>query len=239
MTFALGLLAALALGGLASGVRPPTLGRPNYRDRTVTLAGGLAAAVLACIGTVPTLVAAGSAAVVGAYDDLRGTPQAKGLAGHLRALRRGTVTSGAVKVAVVGTGALGAALILDGTTPRALLDAFVIAGSANLLNLFDLRPGRALKVALLAAVTTDAWLAGVAAGLLPYDLRERTMLGDTGANALGAAVGVALARHSTGVVAVVAVVVLAVTVASERVSFTRVIDGAAPLRWADRLGRTG
>jgi hypothetical protein len=113
---------------------------------------------------------------------------------------------------------------------RVLIDAAVIALSANTLNLFDLRPLRALKVftlgsALLLLVsafapllagsrppalpaTWPAWLSDgpqsprtvvgllgptLAASLLyaPLEARRRAMLGDTGANALGALSGVA------------------------------------------------
>jgi hypothetical protein len=121
-----------------------------------------------------------------------------------------------------------------------LLDGVVVAGSANLLNLLDLRPGRALKVALLgAAALGRPGLVGVAAVLLPDDLAERTMLGDAGANALGAVLGLALAdrlrsRPST---AAAAGVLVALTAASEVVSFSRVIDATPPLRRLDRLGR--
>jgi len=115
----------------------------------------------------------------------------------------------------------------------------LVAGTANLLNLLDLRPGRALKAGLLlAGATGDAGTAGAAAALLPDDLGERVMLGDGGANALGAACGLCLARAaSLPVASVLAVVVVGLTLVSERVSFTRVIDATPPLRWADRLGR--
>jgi hypothetical protein len=57
------------------------------------------------------------------------------------------------------------------------VDGALVAVAANLLNLFDLRPGRALKVGLLAAAAVDApGPAGAALALLPGDLRERTML---------------------------------------------------------------
>jgi UDP-N-acetylmuramyl pentapeptide phosphotransferase/UDP-N-acetylglucosamine-1-phosphate transferase len=240
--------------------RGTALRRSNYRGRSVSLVGGVVALVLAaCAGGalgVPSLRAVGgatavavlAAGTVGLFDDLFGTPAAKGLAGHARALLRGRVTTGAVKAFVVGLGALGAALVLDGATPRALLDTVLVAGWANLVNLFDLRPGRALKVVLIVTLPllfarsvalVAGWLAGTVAGLLPYDLRERTMLGDTGANALGAAVGVLLAALARDVVvaAAVAVLVVALTVASERVSFTKVIEGVGPLRRLDALGR--
>jgi UDP-N-acetylmuramyl pentapeptide phosphotransferase/UDP-N-acetylglucosamine-1-phosphate transferase len=239
-----GLAVALVLGALAThGPR-----RDNYRGRTVSLAGGLAAIVALTVGAATgdtraaSLVAILAAGAVGTYDDLRGTPDAKGLRGHLAALRRGTLTTGAAKVLVVGLAAATSAFVLDGAHPRVVVDTVVIAGAANLVNLLDLRPGRALKVALLAAValvTTDAWLAGVAAGLLPYDVRERTMLGDGGANALGAALGVtaAAAARPLAVAIALAATLTAATILSERVSFSKVIDAVRPLRWADRLGR--
>jgi UDP-N-acetylmuramyl pentapeptide phosphotransferase/UDP-N-acetylglucosamine-1-phosphate transferase len=106
-----------------------------------------------------------------------------------------------------------------------------------------------VKVSLLGGVVVVAlgglgWsltgplvvLGGGAAMLWP-DLREECMLGDTGANVLGAAVGwgLVVALGSTGEWVALAVVVL-LNLVSERVSFTRVIDAVAPLRWFDRLG---
>jgi hypothetical protein len=129
---------------------------------------------------------------------------------------------------------------------NALLGAAVVAGSANLLNLLDLRPGRALKVGLLVGAPLAAGPAGGLAagpvgactGLLPADLTERTMLGDSGANALGALLGLALAARTgpagrAGALAVIA----ALTAASEKVSFTRVIARTPVLRELDLLGR--
>jgi hypothetical protein len=223
------------------------LRRTNFRGRTVSLAAGPLAVLLLLLGAVlvrsaALAVAAGLAGLAGLYDDLRGDATARGLAGHLGALRSGRVTSGLVKVVVVGLAGVVAALVLDGATPRAGADAVLVAGVANLANLFDLRPGRALKVVLLVVLpllSALGWVvAAVAAALLPFDLRERTMLGDGGANALGAAAGVALAARLPVLAAAAgAVVVVALTLASERVSFSRVIDAVAPLRWADRLGR--
>ena len=63
------------------------------------------------------------------------------------------------------------------------------------------------------------------------------MLGDTGANALGAAVGIALVAGTSQGTRVGALVVVALlTVASELVSFTEVIDAVAPLRVRRSLG---
>jgi UDP-GlcNAc:undecaprenyl-phosphate/decaprenyl-phosphate GlcNAc-1-phosphate transferase len=246
------LLGAAAAGaGLAAlGARPPggaaRWERSNHRGATVSLLAGPALAVGAGLGagTVPAAVAAAGAAVVGAYDDVAGERpgqrSSKGLRGHAAALAEGRITSGAVKVAgLAGTGLLAAGLA-GRRRADLLLDAALVAGTANVLNLFDLRPGRALKVGLLAAVALDEpGVAGAAAALLPGDLRERTMLGDAGANALGAALGTALAVRCPSRAARAAALggIAGLTAASEVVSFSRVIDAVPPLRWADRLGR--
>jgi UDP-N-acetylmuramyl pentapeptide phosphotransferase/UDP-N-acetylglucosamine-1-phosphate transferase len=81
-------------------------------------------------------------------------------------------------------------------------------------------------------------VAGAAAGLLVPDLRERMMLGDAGANPLGATLGLAAVlvfAPMTRNWLLAALVVL--NLASERVSFSRVIDRVAPLRLLDQLGR--
>ncbi|MEH0981353.1 hypothetical protein [Micromonospora sp. CPCC 205556] len=213
------------------------------------------------------LLAGAGAGAVGLYDDVVGArPEqkaAKGFTGHLAALREGRVTAGLVKIVGVGAVGLGAAALLaadpkvaahprrqrQGVLGRGvdvLLGAGVIAGTANLLNLLDLRPGRALKSGLLlgAPLTRGphggiaAGALGAASGLLEADLDERVMVGDSGANALGALLGVTLAARSgplgrAGILAVLA----GLTAASEKVSFTQVIQRTPGLRELDALGR--
>jgi UDP-N-acetylmuramyl pentapeptide phosphotransferase/UDP-N-acetylglucosamine-1-phosphate transferase len=258
---ALGALAAR--GTLAAAVTARGLDRTNFRGRPVTLAGGPALALGASVGAVAgagdaRLAAAAAVAglgsgAVGFYDDVvGGRPEhaAKGFQGHLRALREGRVTSGLVKIAGVGASALAAAALLPrtGRPSRAALDvllgAGVIAGSANLANLLDLRPGRAIKAGLIVGAPLAA-RSGVASGtlgaagaLLPNDLNEEIMLGDAGANGLGALLGTAfVARTGTaGRLAALAGLV-ALTAASEKVSFTQVIQRTPGLRELDELGR--
>lgn len=262
-----GVIAALSARTSALGLRrwPPggaaRWDRSNHRGEPVTLLEGpslaLAGVATLLLPVAPArLRAAGAVAVlgaaaVGAYDDLAGDAGSKGLRGHLGALGRGQVTTGAVKVlglAVTGV----AATVLAGrhtAAVDALVDALVggavVAGAANLVNLLDLRPGRALKAVLLVAPLVPgvgrplaAVAAGAAAGLLGDDLAERSMLGDTGAAAVGALLGLALVagadrRGRWGVLGLLT----ALTLASEKVSFTRVIESTPGLRELDRLGR--
>jgi UDP-N-acetylmuramyl pentapeptide phosphotransferase/UDP-N-acetylglucosamine-1-phosphate transferase len=259
--------ARAALAGAAAVTGRPA-GAPwrrmNYAKRPVTLLGGpalaasatLSAALGAPAGTRAATVLVGTVSgLVGGYDDLAGArpeqARDKGLAGHLAALKAGRVSAGAVKVAGIGAAAAvaavltrrerGTAALLDG-----VLTTGLVAGTANLVNLLDLRPGRAGKVGVLAAAAT---LGGPAGGLvagplgatlatLPEDLGERVMLGDCGANALGALLGLRLAAipgrtPRAGLLAGV----VALTLASEKVSFTKVIEATPGLRELDRLGR--
>jgi hypothetical protein len=205
------------------------------------------------VATTPTSIAlalAGAGAFgFGVYDDLAGSGKRRGLRGHLGALANGEVTTGAVKLGGLGATGLASALLLGGEPADVAVNAGLVAGGANLLNLFDLRPGRAIKVATLSAALITAGGAergaravaaplGAALALLPDDLGERAMLGDAGANALGAMLGgaaaVSLPRPAR--IALLAGIV-ALTGASEKVSFTKVIERTPPLRWLDMLGR--
>ncbi|MCF2531917.1 hypothetical protein [Yinghuangia soli] len=230
--------------------------RRNHRGEAVTLLEGPAAALGTALAaaTAPgvpgrqraaAVLATAAAAGFGAYDDLLGATDKRGFKGHLGALAKGEVTSGAVKILGIGATGLAAGALLQRRPVDKLLAGVVVAGTANAVNLFDLRPGRAAKVAVLAGlpgVLRGARLAaapvGAAAALLPEDLGEKAMLGDTGANALGAALGVAAAAGASrrGLV-VRAAALTALTLASEKVSFTKVIAGNPTLHKIDMLGR--
>lgn len=176
----------------------------------------------------------------------------KGFHGHLQALSQGKVTTGALKIVGIGTGAALGSLGIGRSRGTGLgtwvLDTMLIAGSANLANLFDLRPGRCLKVGALAAlplIPEKGAAAPLASGALatsalalPADLGEREMLGDTGANALGALLGSAWAQKTgTGGKILGVLGIVALTAASEKISFSQVIAKTPGLRTIDQLGR--
>ena len=259
--FAAVLGASLARGFLVQlTTRPPggtaTWAQKNYAGRTVTRLGGPAYALgvvtaLPLVGgsartRMATALAAGAAASVGAYDDVAGDDTARGLVGHGSRLAAGQVTTGTVKVAGLAAGGLAAGILLHRKKRDAFVAGALIAGCANLANLLDLRPGRAIKAGLLGGLGATRGPAGpavatglgAAAALLPEDLAERIMLGDSGAGALGAVVGVGLASNATpAALRRRLAVVSALTVASEFVSFSDVIDSVPLLRGVDRLGR--
>jgi UDP-GlcNAc:undecaprenyl-phosphate GlcNAc-1-phosphate transferase len=173
-----------------------------------------------------------------------------GLVRHLSQLARGRVTSGIIKM---GTAVLAAAAVALATHQHGLRLALgipFVAGAANLWNLLDVVPGRALKwflpaaVAVLALAPTNGFglfasaaLGGAVIALL-FDLAETAMLGDSGAYVLGFVAGAGLlVRLPTVGVMIGLALVVAFHVLAETVTLTRMIRATTPLRWVDDLGR--
>ena len=218
---------------------------------TVVAAAGPDPDGAAVAGLRLVTVASVGFALLGLLDDLGGAGESGGFRGHLRSLASGRLTTGAIKL--FGGAAVGVVVVSvrePDSLGRVLADGALVALAANLGNLFDRAPGRTTKVGLIALVTlvlgagAEPELAGVAlavgacAGLLPADLGERLMLGDAGANVVGAALGLGVViACAPATRTVVLVVVAALNLASERVSFSRVIAAVPPLRAADRFGR--
>ncbi len=262
-----GALDAQAPGGQARWTRTNHRGEPislleGPAVAVGLLAGGLVGAP-STRGAVALTVATASGAAFGLVDDLGEdtTTRRKGLRGHLGALAHGELTTGGLKVLGIGVGALVAAAVAtplhrpDGSRRSSVgwladvaASGALVASSANLLNLLDLRPGRALKAATLvgaplalapgAGSGVGAAVLGVVGAAMDQDLAEADMLGDGGANALGASLGTALVLGAPRPVRLAALaVVLGLTAASEKVSFTQVIERTPVLREVDGWGR--
>jgi hypothetical protein len=199
----------------------------NHRGLRLPLVG--AAVALAGMAAPRRIGAAvGGVALLGLADDLWSGGE-RGFRAHLRARR----TTGVLKL--VGIPAAGLA------ATRSFSGAMLVALSANGLNLLDTKPGRALKAFLAgAALVRGPALpyAAVAVLLLPYDLREMVMLGDSGSNALGAVLGFGSVAKVTDrgrwrVVGALA----ALTLAGETRSLGALIECTPLLSQLDRLGR--
>lgn len=258
--------------------------RTNFHGVTVSLRGGVAmagasvasAAVASAFSDQPRaalggLVASLGGGLAGYIDDVDqgahdGGKVAKGLKGHLGALAHGQVTTGVIKIAGIGASALAASALvgskatsMGGKVADLALNTVLIAGAANLANLLDLRPGRALKATVLVAAPLSYFSCAdaktpaspasaqrlLASGLnaaaitaLVEDLQETTMLGDTGANAAGALLGTSLAANDSRKLRLGAALgVVGLILASEKVSFSKVIAANPALNWLDQLWR--
>jgi hypothetical protein len=240
----------------------------NHRGKEVPrilglplLAAGAAGTGLAAAGGVTsdraawtTLAASVTVFAAGLVDDLT-TDGPRGIRAHVRELAAARITSGIVKVVViVGASATVVAVLPDRPSPVSVAGAIGVAACANLWNGLDVVPGRALKVFLLTGVpvaigglASDAgWSLApavpsiVVAGalVLAADLRERAMLGDSGANLLGFTIGLGLymVLPDAGVVAA-AILAVVLNAVAETVTLSRGIERSRPLRWLDGLGR--
>lgn len=242
--------------------------RPNFRGEQIPLGIGIVFYVTSAfvvtlgraVGKIGTeahvfLFAAGAMALFGLIDDVFGTKQASGLAGHLKKMFfQREVTTGALKAVAGGCLALAVSAELytkpAGNLALYMLDAVVIALSTNMINLLDLRPGRAGKGFMLFAfiivvITTGkesllylAVFAGSLAALFPLDLRARVMMGDAGSNTLGFVLGFA-AASGFGITAklIYLLILAAVHVVTEKYSLTRIIEKNRVLNYIDLIGR--
>jgi UDP-GlcNAc:undecaprenyl-phosphate GlcNAc-1-phosphate transferase len=203
---------------------------------------------VALLGLIDDFVGSG---LFAAAPKLERAAPPRGWRGHAREILGGGFSTGAAKAA----GSLGLALFaLSGQHKSAgsyLVGVGVLVLATNVFNLLDLRPGRSAKVLIIlgAALSLGAWDAsglwtvGLFAGpilvLLPFDLRERGMLGDTGSNAIGAVAGVWLvATLSTTGQAIALAVMLLVNVYGEFRSISALIERTPGLRQLDSLGRS-
>jgi UDP-GlcNAc:undecaprenyl-phosphate GlcNAc-1-phosphate transferase len=205
--------------------------------------------------TLPIAVYALGVLALGLLDDTlgesrEGRPVRRGWRGHGAAVLRGELSTGALKAA----GSLGLALLamswLSLSDGRWLLAAAVLVLATNAFNLLDLRPGRSTKAFMLLGLglglgsghPRPLWALGLFAGpaLVAgfYDLRERAMLGDTGANLLGALAGLWLVLTLSGTGQLVALVLLgALTVYGELRSISALVERTPGLRELDSWGR--
>lgn len=252
----------------------------NYRGREIVNCAGLLIPVVftGALGIYamfrpaspasiwPYLIMVFASAFFGLLDDLFGGGDSKGLRGHFRNLLEGRLTTGVLKALGIGavafivaalrpaeasaTSSLLSPIAAGGRIFAVLTDTAVIALSVNLMNLMDLRPGRALKVFITLDLgilifayskNTVGAAVGLAAALvlIGHDLREKAMLGDVGSNALGAVIGTAFVLNFNWPARLAALaLLLAIQLYAERHSITELISRVPALRRIDEWGRT-
>jgi glucosyl-3-phosphoglycerate synthase len=187
----------------------------NHRGLRLPLVGWLVAVAHPALSPV---------AAIGVADDLS-SGEERGFRSHLRA---GT-TTGVLKL--VGIPLYGL------WRTRSVSGAILVGLAANMLNQLDTKPGRALKAYLAASVPLRA-PKGIAVLLLPYDLREMSMLGDSGSNTLGAVLGLRSVGRLTERQRWSAIAALAgITLLGERRSLGALIERTPVFRELDAWGR--
>jgi UDP-N-acetylmuramyl pentapeptide phosphotransferase/UDP-N-acetylglucosamine-1-phosphate transferase len=191
-----------------------------------------------------------SISFLGFIDDMLGQRDTLGFRGHFGALFHGRLTTGGLKALGGGFIAFFIAVSLGGTWWNVVLNTLIMALFTNMMNLLDLRPGRAVKgflffllmIAITALAKVDyllmAPLLGAVLCYLPTDVRARAMMGDAGSNVLGFALGyyattsLSLTARLTSLV-----FLIAIHLYTDKNSLTRTIENNALLKAIDQLGR--
>jgi UDP-GlcNAc:undecaprenyl-phosphate/decaprenyl-phosphate GlcNAc-1-phosphate transferase len=268
MEIALVLLPLLTTYGFLHGKTALTTEKAlqrNYRGKAVSRSGGVILLfayslaglwrVLALGGgqrdTLALLYLISGLAFVGLLDDFWGDSRQKGFRGHFKLLiQENRLSTGLIKAFFGGVFAFTAAAVAVQGAAALLVGGLLIALATNTVNSLDLRPGRALKFFLAASVALISisrdretlllllpFLAALLA-YLPYDLGEDIMLGDSGANVLGGALGFLYLRVLSWPGMLVALLaLLAFQIVCEVSSVSAIIAKNSFLRYLDNLGR--
>lgn len=182
--------------------------------------------------------------VIGLLDDIIQDKENKGFKGHFKAFFKGTLTTGFLKAAGIPLLLL---FYFSWDEYTIIIDLIFISLAVNLLNFFDLRPGRCQKVFLgwnilllpFFTVINPIYLGalGIVSFTLLLDLKEKGMLGDAGANLLGIITGLNLLYLPLEIKYIMYTIVVILTIIGERYSFTKIIEKNPFLRFLDMLGR--
>jgi UDP-GlcNAc:undecaprenyl-phosphate GlcNAc-1-phosphate transferase len=191
-----------------------------------------------------------SVSFLGFIDDMLGRRDTLGFKGHFGALFRGRLTTGGLKALGGGLVALFTAFFVSEGWANIIINTLILALFTNMLNLLDLRPGRAVKgfifftvlIIIIAGVKMDyvllAPLAGAVLWYFRYDLSARVMMGDAGSNVLGFALGyLAVTELPFNARIGILLFLIAMHIFTEKYSLTRIIENTSILRYIDNMGR--
>ena len=185
----------------------------------------------------------------GILDDIIGNRDVSGLKGHFKSLLNGKLTTGGFKALFGGFVGLVVSVCISSSIVDIIVNTLIIALSTNLMNLFDLRPGRAIKVYLVIIIPIYITLTGytkvfpllILPNVLAYfniDLKARGMMGDTGSNVLGISIGVLMALgYGIKVRLAWLVFLILMHLITEKFSLTKIIEKNRVLKFIDNLGR--
>ncbi len=237
----------------------------NYRDETIPVGMGLLFILVQSFLMFATtiymkdvnknivlsyIIAIILIGLIGMIDDFIGEKDIKGFKGHIKALLKGRLTTGGLK-AIVG---LLIAILFSVSVSKSYIEIIVnvllITLFTNIINLFDLRPGRANKVFLFLAIALiiTAYIKdynfiiysaiGIILVYIRYDLKARAMMGDIGSNSLGITLGTFCVLTNTLSIKIVYLTILILLhIISELSSFSKIIKNNKFLSYLDNIGR--
>ena len=185
----------------------------------------------------------------GILDDIIGNRDVSGLKGHFKSLLKGNLTTGGFKALFGGFVGILISLVMSNNIINIIINSLIIALSTNLMNLLDLRPGRAIKGYLTIMIPIFLTVAGhvkilpllLIPNVLAYfnlDLKAKAMMGDTGSNVLGISIGMMMVfGYSLKVRVCWLVFLILIHLLTEKYSLTKIIEKNKILNFIDRLGR--
>ena len=185
----------------------------------------------------------------GILDDIIGNRDVSGLKGHFKSLLNGKLTTGGFKALFGGFIGLVISIAISKNIYDIVINTLIIALSTNLMNLLDLRPGRAIKGYLLISIvllftlgeyTRNLFLL-IFPNVIAYfnqDLKAKAMMGDTGSNVLGISIGILFVMgYPLKVRLIWLAFLIFIHILTEKYSLTKIIENNKFLNFIDKLGR--
>lgn len=236
----------------------------NYKGKNIPLSMGLSFVFIQIISLSIVLLITGEnidytvyylfsfsiMGFVGLLDDLIGDKNVKGFKGHIKSFFRGELTTGGIKAGVGFFVALIISIILSVNFIEILINTLLIALFTNLTNLFDLRPGRSIKVFIMISLIMLMTggikdynfffysFYGILIIYFPLDLKAKAMMGDVGSNVLGITLGIYCAyTHNLASKIIYLILLIIIHILAERLSFSKIIENNKILKFIDSLGR--
>lgn len=237
---------------------------PNYKGENIPISMGLSFIFIQIISISLILFITGKnneyivyylfsftlIGFVGLLDDFIGDKNIKGFKGHIKSFFQGELTTGGIKAGIGFFAALIISISLSNNLIEILINTLIIALFTNLINLFDLRPGRSIKVfimisiiMLITSVVKDFdfilySIYGILIVYSPLDLKAKAMMGDVGSNVIGISLGIYCA-YTHGIVSkiIYLIILIIIHIIAEKLSFSRIIDKNKVLKFIDNLGR--
>ncbi|MFR6245570.1 MAG: glycosyl transferase [Romboutsia timonensis] len=185
----------------------------------------------------------------GILDDIIGNRDVSGLKGHFKSLLNGKLTTGGFKALFGGFIGLVISIAISKNIYDIVINTLIIALSTNLMNLLDLRPGRAIKgylvISIVLLFTLGEYTRNLLLLILPnviayfnQDLKAKAMMGDTGSNVLGISIGILFVMgYSLKVRLIWLAFLIFIHILTEKYSLTKIIENNKFLNFIDKLGR--